>query len=75
MVKGNQLPDATTRASLAILLSSPGVTQMHKMPRPEVRSWATKSWAIRAMVMVMVMVMGSHMVGPIPWIPMSSRGI
>ena len=48
---------------------------MHKMPGPEVRVVAKKAVAIRAMVMVIVMVMGRPIVGPIPWIPMSSRGI
>ena len=75
MVKGDQLPDATTVASLAILLSSARVTLMHKMPGPEVRDMATKAMAIRAMVMVMVMVMGRPLVEPMPWMPMSSRGV
>ena len=75
MVKGNQLLDATIVASLAILLSSAGVTQIHKIPGPKVRVMATKAMAIRAMVMVMVVVMGRPMVEPMLWMPMSSRGI
>ena len=71
-VKANQLLDATTVASLAILLSSGGVTQMHKMVGLEVSIVATKAMAIRAMVVVMVMVMvmvvlmGRLVVGPMP---------
>ena len=72
-VEGNQLLDATTVARLAISLSSAGVTQMHKIPGPEVM--AIKAVAIIAMVIVMVMVMGRPMVGPIPWMPMINRGI
>ena len=75
VVEGNQLLDATIVASLAILLSSAGVTHMHKMPGPKVRVMVTKAMAIRAMVMVMVMVMGRPVVEPMPWMPMSSRGI
>ena len=75
MVEGDQLLDATIVASLAILLSSSGVTHMHKMLGPEVRVVVTKAMAIRAMVVVMVMVMGRPMVEPMPWMPMSSRGI
>ena len=73
MVKGDQLLDATIVASLAILLSSAGATHMHKMPGPEVRVITTKAMAIRAMVVVMVMVMGRPMVEPMPWMPISSR--
>ena len=69
------MPDASIVASLAILLNSTGVTQEHKMLGPKVRVGATKARAIRAVVMVMVVVIGRSMVGPIPWIPMSSRGI
>ena len=54
IVKGNQLLDATIVVSLAILLSSAGATHMHKMPGPEVRVLATKTVAIRAVVMVIV---------------------
>ena len=75
MVKGDQLLDATIVASLAILLSSIGVTHTHRMPGHEVRVVATKAMAIRDIVIVMVMVMGRPMVEPMPWIPMSSRGI
>ena len=75
IVKGNQLLDTTIVASLAILLSSAGVTHMHKMPGPEVRAMVTKAVAIRAVVMVMVVVMGRLLVKPMPWMPMSSRSI
>ena len=54
IVKGNQLLDATIVASLAISLSSAGVTHMHKMLGPEVKIMATKAMAIRAMIIVMV---------------------
>ena len=73
MVEGNQLLDATTVASLAILLGSSGVTHIHKMLGPKVRVMATKTIAIGAVVMVMVVVMGRSVVKPMPW--MSSRGI
>ena len=56
MVKGNQLQDVITMASLAILLSSAGVTQMHKMLYLKVRVMATKTMASKVMVVVMVMV-------------------
>ena len=77
MVKGNHLLDATIVKSLAILLSSAGTTHMHKMPMPKVRVVVTKAMTIRAVVMVMVMVviMGRSVVEPMPWMPMSSRGI
>ena len=64
VVKGDQLPDATTVESLAILLSSAKVTQMYKIPGPKVGVMATKAVAIRAVVMVTVLVMGRPMVGP-----------
>ena len=48
---------------------------MHKMLGPKVRVMVTKAMAIRAMVMVMVMVMGRPFVEPMPWMPMSSRGV
>ena len=75
LVKGDQLPDAIIVASLIILLSSARVTQMHIMLVPEVRVIATKAVAIRVIVMVMVVIMGRPMVGPMPWMPMSTRGI
>ena len=77
MIEGDQLQDATIMASLAILLSSAGVTHMHKMPGSKVRVVATKAVAIRAMVMVMVVVVvvGRPMVEPMLWMPMSGRGI
>ena len=74
MVKGNQLLYATIVASLAISLSSARVTLMHKMPGREFRVMVTKYVAIRAMVVVMVMVMGRPVVEPMPWMPTSSRG-
>ena len=64
MVKGNQLLDATIVASLAILLSSVGVTHMHKMLGPEVRFMVTKAMAIRVLVMVIVVIMGKPVVKP-----------
>ena len=66
MAKGDQLLDATIVASLAILLSSSGVTHTHKMPGPKVRVIAIKSIAIRAVVVVMVMVMGRPVAKPMP---------
>ena len=62
----NQLPDATTVVSLATLLCSAGVNQMHRMLGLEVRVVATKVVAIRAMVMVMVMVVGRPVDRPMP---------
>ena len=41
----------------------------------KVRVMAIKAVAIRAMVMVIVIVMCRPMVVPMPWMPMSSRGI
>ena len=70
VVKGNHLLDATIVASLAISRSSAGVTHMRKMPGPEVRVMAFKAKAIRAMVVVMVVVVGRLVVEPMPWIPM-----
>ena len=70
VLKGNQLLDATIAVSLAILISSAGVTHMHKILGPKVRVMATKAMAIRAMVIVMVVAVGRPMVGP-----MISRGI
>ena len=75
VVKGDQLLDATIVASLAIFQSSAGVTHMHIMPGPKVRVVATKAVAIRTMVMVMVVVMGSPVVEPMSWMLISSRGI
>ena len=75
MVKGNQLLNATITASLAILLSSDGVPYMYKMPWPKVRVVATKVVAIRAVVVVLVVVMGRLMVEPMLWMPMSSKDI
>ena len=66
VVEGNQLLDATIVANLAILLSNAKVTHMHKMPGPEVRVMVTKTMAIRAMVMVIVMVVGKPVVEPMP---------
>ena len=73
MVVCDQLLDATIVASLAISISSTGVTHMHKMPGPEVRVMLTKAVAIRAMVVVMVVVVGRPIVEPLPWMPINSR--
>ena len=70
MVKGNQLLDATIMASLAILLSSAGVTHMHKMLGPKIRVVATNAIAIKVVVMVVVIVMGRPVAKPMPWMPM-----
>ena len=75
MVEGNQLLDAIIVTSLAIFLSSAGATHMHKTLGPEVRAMVIKAVVIRAVVVVMVVVMGRPMVEPMPWMPMSSRGI
>ena len=45
------------------------------MPGLEVRVMVTKSMAIKAVVVVIVEVISRPMVKPIPWMPMSSRGI
>ena len=51
VVKGNHLLNATIVASLAILLSSAGVTHMPNMLGPMVRvTGATKAIAIKAVV-------------------------
>ena len=57
LVKGDQLPDATTVASLAISLSGAGVTKMHKMRVSKVKIMATKAIAIKAVIFAMVRVM------------------
>ena len=75
MLEDNQLPDATIVASLDILLTSAGATQIPKMLGSNIKIMATKSMAIKVMVVVMVMVIGRPMVWPMPWIPMSSLGI
>ena len=36
---------------------------------------ASKAVSFKAMVVVMVVVIGRPMVGPIPWMPISNRGI
>ena len=64
MVEGNQLKNATTMASLAILLSRAGATQMPKVLGLEVSIVATTVMAIKAMVMNMVIV--RPMVRPMP---------
>ena len=46
---------------------------MYKMLGPEVRVVVTKAVATRAVVVVMVVVMGRLVVEPMLWIPMSSR--
>ena len=48
---------------------------MYKMLGPEVRVMVAEAVAIRSMVIVLVVVMGRPMVKPMPWMPMSSRGI
>ena len=48
---------------------------MHKIPGPEIRVMATKAAAIRAVMVVMVIYIGRPIVVPMPWMPMSSRGI
>ena len=75
VIKGNQLPDATTLASLEILLSSSRIIQMPKLLGPKVRVIATKAVAIKAMVIGIVGIMGRLKVRPILWMPMSHRGI
>ena len=47
---------------------------MHKIQGPNARVMATNTVAIRAVVIVTVVVVGRPMVEPMPWIPMSSRG-
>ena len=47
VVKGDKLLDASIVISLAILLSSAGVTHMYKMLGPKVRVVVTKAVAIR----------------------------
>ena len=74
-VESNQLTDAATVASLAILLNSSGERQMHRILAPEVRVRAIKAMTIRAMVTFMVMIIGKPIVRTMPLIPMSSRGI
>ena len=54
MVKGNHLLDATTVASLSILLTNAGVAQMPKMPGLKFRVMATQAEAIKTMVMAIV---------------------
>ena len=75
LVEGNQLPVANTVASLAILLSIAGVSQMPKMPRLKVRVKATKSMAIEDIVMLMVIVVSRPIVGTMIWMNINSRGI
>ena len=48
---------------------------MLRMLQPKVRVVATKAVAIKAMIMAMVLVVERPMVGPMSWMPMSSRGI
>ena len=59
----------------SILPSSGVVTQMLRMLGSEVKVVFTKAMAIQAMAMAMIRVMSRPMVGPISWMPMSSRGI
>ena len=74
MVKSDHLPGATTVASLTILLSSAGVMQMHGMQGPEVRVVPAKAMTIRAVLIVVVIVMGRPMVRSMPRMLMSGRG-
>ena len=48
---------------------------MPRMPGPKVRVVATKAVATKAIVVATVGVIGKPVVGPMPSIPMSSRGI
>ena len=75
MLEGNHQLDATIVVSLAILLSSAGETHMHKMPGPKVRLMVTQAVAIRAGVMVMVVVMSRQWLSPCYGYPISNRGI
>ena len=54
VVEASQLPDASTVISLAILLSSVGITHMLKMPGTNARVVATNAMDIKAMAIVMV---------------------
>ena len=74
-MEGDQLPNATIVASLNISLRTVTETQMPKMLGPKVRVIYAKTMVMRAMVVAMVRVMGRTIVGPIPMMPMSSRGI
>ena len=75
VTEGNQLLDATTVESLAILLSTAGATQMLKTLGPKVRVMATKAMAIKVMIVVMIVIMVRPMIGPMTWMPISSRVI
>ena len=48
---------------------------MLKMLVPKVTVMATKAITIKPMVVAMVRVIGRPMVGPIVWMPISSKGI
>ena len=48
---------------------------MHKMLGPNVRVVATKLTAIKVMIKAMVGVIGKLAVGPMPWMPMTSRAL
>ena len=74
IVEGDPLLDATIMASLAISPSSARANHMHKLPGPKVRAVVTKAMS-KAMVVVMVIVVGRLVVEPMPWMPMSSTGI
>ena len=45
------------------------------MSGPKLRVVVTKAVAIRAVVVILVMVVGRLIVEPIPWMPMSNKGI
>ena len=64
MIEGNQPPNASTVANLALLLSSAEITQMPKILGPKVKVVATKAVAIKAVVVAMAGIMGRPIVGP-----------
>ena len=74
-VEGDQLLDTTIVISLAILKSSAGVNKMPKMLGLEVRVVVPKVVAIKAVVVALLKVICRPMVGLMPWIPISNRGI
>ena len=75
IVEANQLLDASTLASLTILLNGASKNPMLKMPGSEVRIVATKPIAIKTRVIAMLRVMGRTIFRPMLWISMISRGI
>ena len=73
-VEVNELPDDTIVASLGISLSSAGVSLMLKILGPEVRVIAPKAMAIKAISMAIIRIIGRPVIGPMPWMLMSSNG-